>query len=108
MSLITKPGAYSGIPIEQYHGEEICPSPSLSPTGAKPLCGRGGKGQTPRHFWEQSNLNPNRREREQTDALRFGAALHDALLLPERWKGRDHYHVTCEGFSRATRPRCWA
>jgi hypothetical protein len=99
--LITQAGAYSDVPIEAYHGGEICPAPSLSATGAKKLAGRGTKGCTPRHFWEASNLNPNRKPQEDTDALRFGRALHDALLLPERWSGSDCYHVTCEGFSRA-------
>lgn len=99
--LITAPGAYLDVPIERYHGDEICPSPSISPTGAKLLTGRGTKGCTPRHFWEQSNLNKNRREREITDVLRFGSAFHDALLLSERWLKSGFYHVTCEGFSRA-------
>lgn len=99
-AIITEAGAYSDIPIEAYHGSEICPSPSLSATGAKKLCGRGGKGQTPRHFYE-AHVRPDRAPQADTDALRFGRALHDALLLPERWTGRDHYHVTCEGFSRA-------
>lgn len=100
-ALITQAGAYTDIPIEAYHGGEICPSPSISPTGLKRLAGRRTKGCTPRHFWDGSNLNPNRPPHEDTDALRFGRALHDALLLPDRWNGRDHYHVTCEGFSRA-------
>lgn len=101
--IITAPGAYSDIDIDIYHGHEICPGPSISPTGAKLLCGRGRKGETPRHFWEQSNLNPNRRIREETDALRFGKALHDALLLSERWQEAGFYHILPEGFNRAAK-----
>lgn len=98
--LITTAGAYKDIDISDYHGREICPAPSISPTGAKRLCGRGTKGMTPRHFYE-AHVRPDRNPQVDTDALRFGRALHDALLLPERWTGRDHYHITCEGFSRA-------
>lgn len=98
--LIQKAGAYSDIPIERYHGEEICPSPSISPTGAKRLTGRGTKGCTPRHYWEESALNPKRKPHEDTDALRFGRALHDALLLSERWQKPGFYHILPEGFDR--------
>lgn len=100
-ALIQKAGAYSDIDIELYHRTEICPSPSLSPTGAKRMTGRGTKGCTPRHYWEDSPLNPNRRQHEDTDALRFGRALHDALLLSDRWQKPGYYHVLPEGFNRA-------
>ncbi|MHA0335792.1 PD-(D/E)XK nuclease-like domain-containing protein [Sphingomonas aquatilis] len=101
--LITAPGAYPDISNEDYHGREICPSPSISSTGLKKLVGGAfqAKGCTPRHYWEGSPLNPNRKPQEQTDALRLGSAFHDALLLPERWQDRNCYHVTPEGFSRA-------
>lgn len=102
--LITVAGAYPDIANEDYHGREICPAPSISSTGLKKLVGHLGlqsKGCTPRHYWENSALNPNRKPQEQTDALRLGSAFHDALLLPERWQNRNCYHVTPEGFSRA-------
>ncbi|GEM70981.1 hypothetical protein SAQ01S_07470 [Sphingomonas aquatilis NBRC 16722] len=101
--LITTAGAYQDISNEDYHGREICPSPSISSTGLKKLVGGAfqAKGCTPRHYWEGSPLNPNRKPQEQTDALRLGSAFHDALLLPERWQDRNCYHVTPEGFSRA-------
>lgn len=100
---ITEAGAYAGVDADDYHGREICPSPSISSTGLKkmtPDTERQRKGCTPRHFWESSMLNPNRRPTEDTDALRFGRFFHDAVLLPERWNS-DHYHFLPDGFSRA-------
>lgn len=102
--LITSPGAYPDVSNEDYHGREICPAPSISSTGLKKLVGHLGlqtKGCSPRHYWESSALNPNRKPQVQTDALRLGSAFHDALLLPERWGDRNCYHVTPEGFSRS-------
>ncbi|MES3042712.1 PD-(D/E)XK nuclease-like domain-containing protein [Sphingomonas faeni] len=102
--LIQTAGAYPDISNDDYHGREICPAPSISSTGLKKLVGAIGlqtKGATPRHYWEGSALNPNRRPQEKTDALRLGSAFHDALLLPELWQDRNVYHVTPEGFSRS-------
>lgn len=101
--LITAPGAYPDISNEDYHGREICPAPSISSTGLKKLVGHLGlqtKGCSPRHYWESSALNPNRKPQVQTDALRLGSAFHDALLLPERWADPDAYHFLPEGFDR--------
>lgn len=100
--LITAPGIYPHITNEQYHGAEPCIAPSISSTGLKklvPHVGLQAKGHSPRHYWEGSPLNPNRKPTEQTDALRFGCAFHDLLLLPEEFA--DRYHVTPAGFSRA-------
>lgn len=105
--LITAPGAHPHITIEQYHGPvEICPGPSISSTGLKKLVPFNeiqAKGCSPRHFWEGSNLNPNRKPSEKTEALVFGAAFHDALLEPERWTDAAIYHRLPEGFSRAAK-----
>lgn len=102
--LICAPGAYRDVPISVYHGPECCDTPSISSTGLKRMAGDKGartKGRTPRHFWESSSLNPNRKPTKDTDALRLGRAFHDALLLPEVYE-RD-YHFTPEGFSRAAK-----
>jgi len=103
MTIIAAAGAYPDIPNEVYHGQEICPGPSISSSGLKKLVGHLGlqsKGCTPRHYWEGSPLNPSRKPQEQTDALRLGSAFHDALLLPERWADPDAYHFLPEGFDR--------
>ena len=87
--LITAPGAYPDISIDAYHGPvEICPGPSISSTGLKklvPFSELQAKGNSPRHFWEGSTLNPKRKTQPKTEALVFGAAFHDALLEPARW-----------------------
>lgn len=103
-NLITVPGAYRSVPMDRYHGAEICAGPSTSSTGMKTLAGEKAsrtKGQTPRHFWEQSNLNPNRKRREDTDALRLGRMFHDALLEPAIYDTA--YYVLPEGFTRAAK-----
>lgn len=104
--LISEAGAYLDVPMSRYHGEECCVGPSISGTGLKKLSsdkGQRTKGKTPRHFWEQSYLNPNRRPLD-TDALRLGRAFHDALLQPEFWSGpQSAYHRLPEGFSRAAK-----
>lgn len=99
--MIAEAGAYRGVPISRYHGAEICPGPSASSTGLKVLAsdkGQRKKGQTPRHYWERSSLNPARKPQEDTDALRLGRAFHDALLLPDVWDS--DYHMLPEGFTR--------
>lgn len=102
--LITEPGIYPDLTNEQYHGAEPCDAPSISSTGLKklvPHVGLQAKGHSPRHYWEGSPLNPNRRPQVQTDALRFGSAFHDALLLEHRWNDPAVYHFLPEGFNRA-------
>lgn len=102
--LITAPGIYPDISNEQYHGAEPCVAPSISSTGLKklvPHVGLQAKGHSPRHYWESSPLNPNRKPTVQTDALRIGSAFHDALLLPEVYADPARYYFTPEGFSLA-------
>lgn len=106
-TLIPAAGAYPDIPMSAYHGPvEICPGPSISSTGLKKLVAfteMQSKGCSPRHFWEGSSLNPNRKVRAPSDALRMGAAFHDALLEPHRWVDPDCYHRLPVGFSRAAK-----
>jgi hypothetical protein len=98
MSIITAPGAYGAdaIPIEKYHGEEICPGPSISATGLKLLSSR-----SPLHYWWQSSLNPARPAQNEKRHFAVGKACHDMLLLGDRWP--DCYHITPAGFSRAAK-----
>ncbi len=98
MSLITAPGAYSAdiVPIEAYHGGEICPGPSISATGLKLIANR-----SPLHYWHQSALNPDREPQAEKRHFAIGKAVHDTLLLGDRWPSS--YHVLPEGFSRAAK-----
>lgn len=73
---ITKPGIYSGVPMEVYHSD-CCAGPSISSSGLRLLDSR-----SPAHYWAQSYLNPNREPEEPKEAFSFGQAAH-ALLLGE-------------------------
>lgn len=94
--LITAPGAYSAdfVPIEAYHGAEICPGPSISASGLKIIAHR-----SPLHYWHQSPLNLARPAQTEKRHFAIGRAAHDVLLLGERWPAA--YHITPDGFSRA-------
>lgn len=94
--IIRGPGSYVAdlVPIELYHGREICPAPSISSSGLKLL-----KERSPRHYWWQSPLNPERPAPEAKRHFSIGKAVHDKLLLGSRW--HQFYHILPEGFSRA-------
>lgn len=93
MSVITAPGAYSGIPNEVYHRSlDLLPAPSLSSSGAKKLLG-----QSPYHFWFDSPMNPERPPEPEAAHFAIGKAAHDMLLLSERWP--EYYHVLPDGFA---------
>lgn len=94
--IIRAPGAYVAdlVPIEAYHGREICPAPSISSSGLKLLHQR-----SPRHYWWQSPLNPERPEPETRRHFSIGKAVHDRLLLGDRFPA--FYHILPEGFSRS-------
>jgi len=92
-ALISKPGRYSGIPLDVYHGaDEICPGPSISSSGLKLL------DRCPLKYWLQSPLNPDRQPRKTTRALNLGKAAHDIIGLGENWPGA--YWVAPEGYNR--------
>lgn len=95
MPLITEPGAYADISNEDYHRNlDLLPGPSLSSSGAKTLLAK-----SPRHFWFDSPLNPNRPAEQDKVFFAVGKAAHDMILLADRWP--DFYHVLPEGFTRA-------
>lgn len=100
-TLITAPGAYSGIDNADYHrNASLLPGPSLSSTGAKTILN-----QSPLHFWWDSPLNPDRPPEDDRPHFNVGKAAHDVLLLSERWA--DHYHVLPAGFN-AGHSQKWA
>lgn len=89
---ITTAGVYE-VPINVYHGAEICDAPSISSTGLKAIA------HCPLVYWHNSNLNPNREAKKETRAFSFGRAAHDLILDGNGWP--DRYHVLPQGFSRA-------
>jgi hypothetical protein len=95
-TLITKPGAYPDIPAADYHGREICPTPSISSTGLKTITER-----SPLHYRFDSPLNPDREPENEKRHFRVGRALHDMVLLDGVF-GTD-YHLLPQGFSRAAK-----
>ena len=89
-------GAYPDVSIENYHrNPNLCPGPSLSSSGIKTLLDK-----SPAHFWLDSVLNPQRPAETSRPALNLGKAIHDALLLPERWSTQ-FYHTVPNGFTPA-------
>ena len=76
---ITKPGIYD-IPNGVYHSQ-CCDGPSISSTGLRKI-----RMQSPAHFWNKSDLNPDAEIDKWTPNLNFGAAAHSMILegtLPE-------------------------
>lgn len=81
--VISKPGIYSGIDIEDYHHNPfLCDGPSISSTGIKQVIAR------PSVYWAYSPYNKKRFERAGTDALNFGKAAHMLLLGEEGFSQR--------------------
>lgn len=86
---ITAPGIVSGIPLERYHGA-ITAGPGISSTGLRTI-----EADSLKHYWANSYLNPNRKERPDTAAMAFGRAVHDLAaqepfhekyaVRPEQW-----------------------
>ncbi|MDB5584844.1 MAG: hypothetical protein JWR80_10020 [Bradyrhizobium sp.] len=72
---ITEPGIYSGVPMDVYHGANLCDGPSVSSSGLRALSNK-----SPAHYWCESPYNPDRIEREETSSLTMGRAAHHLLL----------------------------
>ncbi|MGM4891225.1 PD-(D/E)XK nuclease-like domain-containing protein [Tardiphaga sp. 839_C3_N1_4] len=72
---ISQPGIYSGVPIDVYHGADLCDAPSISSSGLRKI-----SNDSPAHYWCESPYNPDRVEQKETEALVFGRAAHHLLL----------------------------
>lgn len=96
--LLTEAGAYPGIENADYHrNPDLLPGPSISSSGLKVILHR-----SPRHFWFDSPLNPDRPAEKDKPHFNVGKAAHDLLLLSDRWP--ECYHVLPADFNaRATR-----
>ena len=91
--LITAPGAYSDISAEDYHrNADLLPGPSISSSGLKTITAK-----SPRHYWFDSPLNPDRPAEKDKPHFAIGKAAHDLLLLSERWP--ECYHVLHPDFN---------
>lgn len=82
---ISKPGIYSGVPMDAYHGD-LCIGPSISSSGLRTI-----EAKTPLHYFADSYLNPDREPEDQKEALSFGKAAHTLLLGESGF--RDQYAV---------------
>jgi PDDEXK-like domain of unknown function (DUF3799) len=80
---ISKPGWYSGIPLERYHGQGICDRPAVSSTDLRTCWSR-----SPAHMHLQWAENPWRETRPVTRAMTLGAAAHHLLLGEDGFKSR--------------------
>lgn len=72
---ISEPGIYSGVGIEAYHGADLCAGPSISSSGLRTIFA-----DSPMAYWIESPLNPNRLERDESDAFSLGRAAHHLFL----------------------------
>lgn len=91
--LITAPGCYPGISNEDYHrNPNLAWGPTISSSGLKTLLNK-----SPLHYWFDSPLNPGRPAEADKAHFNVGKAVHDMLLLSDRWP--EHYYVTPEDFN---------
>jgi hypothetical protein len=75
---ISKPGIYSGIPLEIYHSQKICDDPSVSSTGLRRVLEVNGG--SPAHFYDEWSGNPNCAEPEDKPHFMLGRAAHFLFL----------------------------
>lgn len=73
---IAEPGVYD-LPISVYHSQ-CCDGPSISSSGLRTIFSR-----SPAHYWIESDLNPDRLEREEKPHFSVGRAAHHLLLGEE-------------------------
>jgi len=72
-TLISKPGIYSGIPIEHYLGQP-CVGPSVNSSGLRAIW------RSPAYYWCFSPLNPERLPPEEKEHFVLGKATHWCIL----------------------------
>lgn len=86
-SVITEPGVYSGISLDQYHGKrDLLDGPSVSKSSLKWLLPT--MGGSPKAFWGRWKFNPRHIEPETSKSLDFGKAAHCLLLGDEVFDDR--------------------
>lgn len=80
---ISRPGIYSHLPLEAYHGD-ICVGPSVSSSGLRTIITG-----SPAHYFVESYLNPEpppeTDDKAESEALILGRAAHHMLLGEEEF-----------------------
>lgn len=80
---ITESGIYSGVPIDVYHGANLCDGPSISSSGLRTIFN-----DSPAHYWSSSPYNPECEAAAESSAFTLGRAAHHLLL------GEDDFSTT--------------
>lgn len=72
---ITKPGIYSGVSMDKYHGGGLCDHVSISSSGLRRIFNDSAA-----HYWATSPYNDNRIQEDPSEAMILGRAAHHLLL----------------------------
>lgn len=72
---ISQAGIFAGVPMDAYHGADLCEGPSISSSGLRTIFR-----ESPAHYWVSSPLNPARIEAPDSEAFLIGRAAHHLLL----------------------------
>lgn len=80
--IISRPGAYVGVPMEVYHSGKLCAGRSVSSTGLKRVR------KSPLHYWRDSPYNPAPVPVKPKAALGVGQAAHCRAFEPEKFDSR--------------------
>lgn len=83
---ISRPGIYSGVPIDVYHSQAICAGPSVSSTGLRRVLEENGG--SPADFYDQWSGNPNAEEDEEKAHFVLGRAMHHLVLGEARFANK--------------------
>jgi len=75
---IKEPGIYSDVPLSVYHGQAICPGPSVSSSGLRRVLEINGG--SPAHFYSEWSGNAEKIEVEDSKAFYLGRAAHHLML----------------------------
>lgn len=84
---ITEPGIYSGVPINEYHGnKDLFPEHCVSTSGVRAA---GAEDGSPLDYWNYSIYNPDALEFERSRVMELGSATHLLVLGDEPF--RNHF-----------------
>lgn len=75
--VIKTPGVYVDVPIDVYHGQEICDGPSVSSSTLRDINPDLG---SPAHCFDKWSGNPAREDDDDKNHFKLGRALHHLML----------------------------